>query len=246
MNLSLAARFLARAAREFVPGDWVFTGFHWPVLAAMAAWRLHGQEVHVIFEAGGAIDLPPSPVPTSTTDYPTYVEGSAWLGSADETLLALPRRYARVVLDATNVDLAGGVNSTAVGPYQRPKARLAGGGGAHDAVVGAREVVLLHGREELTRIVRVVDNVTARPGPGTRCRLITPWAVMRLGSEPSVEEWLDPSPPSGVREHLEGLGVGTDDDQVTHLQDHEIEVAEGVLHEAAERGYAVARAALRR
>ena len=44
--------FLVRAAREFRRGGWVFTGFHWPVLAGHLAWRLPGEEFAQVFEAG--------------------------------------------------------------------------------------------------------------------------------------------------------------------------------------------------
>ena len=64
------------------------------------------------------------------------------------------RRADRVVLDAANVDLRGRVNATAIGPYARPRVRLAGGGGAADAARHARELVLLHGGTDPERLVR--------------------------------------------------------------------------------------------
>jgi len=50
----LAVDFLVRAAREFRRGGWVFTGFHWPVLAGQLAYALDGQPFSQVFEAGAS------------------------------------------------------------------------------------------------------------------------------------------------------------------------------------------------
>ena len=48
----MSVDFLARASREYTRGGWVFTGFHWPVLAGETAARLAPDEFAQIFEAG--------------------------------------------------------------------------------------------------------------------------------------------------------------------------------------------------
>lgn len=235
-------RFLARAARVFGDDDWIFTGFHWPVLAMATARRLRGSSFRVIFEAGGILAAPDRLLPTSTTDYAAYDGSCSWLGSTADALLAFPRRYDRVVLDAGNVDVRGAVNSTAVGPFERPTVRLAGGGGAADAAAGARDLVLLHGRTDADRLVRRVEHVTAVGD--APCRLIAPWGVYRLGDLPAVEEWLGEPPVRRVRERLEDVGVDLSGAGCTDLDAEELDAAQQVLIEAADRGYAVARAAM--
>jgi glutaconate CoA-transferase subunit B len=232
-------RFLARASREFQPDEWVFTGFHWPVLGMAVARRLRGGSFRSVFEAGAALADDSRVLPTSTTDYAAYGGSCSWTGSMADALLAMPRRYDRVVLDASNVDVRGAVNSTALGPSDRPTVRLAGGGGAADAAAAAREVVLLHGRVRPDRLVARVDRVTAISG--ARSRLVAPWGVLRLGSDPAVEEWLEEQPDVGIVEHLSGLGVRTTGAPVVTLVPEEITAAREVMAEAAERGYAVAR-----
>ncbi|MFL6125953.1 MAG: hypothetical protein ACJ73U_40775, partial [Actinophytocola sp.] len=116
--------FLAGAAREF--HGWVFTGFHWPVLAGEVATRL-GRPCRQLFEAGFATDGPAAELPTSTTDFAAFTP--VWRGSTGDVLGSLVRRVDLVVLDAANVDLAGRVNSTAIGDYRSPRVRLPGGGG---------------------------------------------------------------------------------------------------------------------
>jgi glutaconate CoA-transferase, subunit B len=235
------ARFLARASQLFGDGDWVFTGFHWPVLAMATARRLRGAAFAAVFEAGAALVGDSRRLPTSTTDYAAYDGTASWFGSSADALLAMARRYDRVVLDAGNVDVRGAVNATALGPAARPTVRLAGGGGAADAAAGARELVLLHGRTDAARLVAHVDHVTARTD--APCRLVAPWGTLRLGTTPAVEEWLGEEPPDDVRRQLDALGVAISSPPVRTVADDEVAAARDVLAEAAQVGYAVARAA---
>lgn len=235
-------RFLARASRVFGEDEWVFTGFHWPVLAMAAARRLRGPSFRAVFEAGTALARDVRILPTSTTDYAAYASSSCWSGSMADALLAMPRRYDRVVLDASNVDVRGAVNATALGPIHRPTIRLAGGGGGADAAAGARELVLLHGRRDAARFVDQVDHVTAVADAPTS--LIAPWGLVRLGPTPAVLEWLEEEPPAAVLDRLQALGVETSEAATTTLQDEELDAAGAVVMEAAGRGYAVARTIL--
>ncbi|KOX07746.1 co-chaperone HscB [Micromonospora profundi] len=232
--------FLARAAREFRRGGWVFTGFHWPVLAGQCAYALDGEPFTQVFEAGASVHSAGADVPTSTTDYPAYANGFGWLGSTADVLLAMGHRFDRVVLDASNVDLRGRINSSYVGPRQRPTVRLPGGGGAADIAAAARELVLLHGGQDVRRIVRTVEHVTAAPAPDALVRLHTRWGVVRLGADPRLEEITADA--AAFRAHLAGLGVPTDGAVTrTPVTADERAAATDVLRRAAERGYWVAK-----
>ena len=116
------AWFLVRAAREF--HGWVFTGFHWPVLAGEVAARLDAgtPTFRQLFEAGFATEGPADSLPTSTTDYAAFGSAVVWQGSTGDVLGSLVPRAGLVVLDAANVDLRGRLNSTAIGDYRRPRA----------------------------------------------------------------------------------------------------------------------------
>ncbi|MEN3270165.1 hypothetical protein [Pseudonocardia sp.] len=107
--------FLVLAAREFRRGGWVFTGFHWPVLAGQLAYSLPGSEFTQVFEAGASTHEAGRLVPTSTTDYPAYGNALGYVGDSAGVLLAMARRFDRVILDAGNIDVRGRVNSSYIG-----------------------------------------------------------------------------------------------------------------------------------
>lgn len=237
--------FLVRAAREFRRGGWVFTGFHWPVLAGQLAHVLEGEPFTQVFEAGAATHEAGRLVPTSTTDYPAYGNALGFVGGTADVLLAMARRFDRVVLDASNIDIEGRVNSSYIGSRERPKVRLPGGGGAGDVAARARELVWLSGGAELRRIQARVEHVTAAPAPGARVRLHTRWGVAVLGEHPEIEELADVPGADAFVEHLRSLGaVCTRPASRPPTTEAERQAAREVLRAASERGYQVARRAL--
>lgn len=244
MTFGDTVSFLARAAREYADGHTVFTGFHWPVLAAEVARRIRPYDFVHYFEAGAACDGPCRLVPTSTTDYPAYEDATCYLGTMADVLLGLARRFDRVVLDAGNVDVLGRVNSTAVGAISAPKVRLPGGGGAADVACAARDLVLLHGGADLSRIQRRVEHVTAAPGSSTRVRLVTRWGVVALGTQAQLLELADVAGHEKFVEHLRALGVDVCDPELSQPDGSELAAARDVLAQAAARGYVAARRAL--
>jgi glutaconate CoA-transferase, subunit B len=242
---SPALDFLVRAAREFRRGGWVFTGFHWPVLAGELAHRLPGAEFAQAFEAGATTHGPGRLVPTSTTDYPAYGNALGCVADTASVLLAMARRFDRVVLDASNIDVLGRVNSSFIGERLRPAVRLPGGGGAPDVAAAARELVWLHGGADLRRIQAKVEHVTAAPGPHTLVRLHTRWGIARLGAEPALEEIADVEGAEAFVAHLDALGARTADAAArAPVEAGERAAAADVLRAAADRGYAVARRAI--
>lgn len=235
MNQEVVA-FLALAAREF--RGWVFTGFHWPVLAGQVAARL-GGDFRQLFEAGFATEGPAAELPTSTTDFVAFGDTVVWRGSTNAVLGTLVRRADLVVLDAANVDLAGRVNSTAIGDYRQPRVRMPGGGGAPDAAAAARDLLLLYGGADPGRIVDRVEHVTAAPGGPVRLR--TRWGTVRLGASPRLLT----KNGDVLADRLRDLGVDTTDArQEEPPSERELSVAAEVLTEAAKRGYVVAREAV--
>ncbi|WIX77307.1 hypothetical protein QRX50_38845 [Amycolatopsis carbonis] len=237
--------FLVRAAREFRRGGWVFTGFHWPVLAGQLAHALAGEPFVQVFEAGAGCWEAGTAVPTSTTDYPAYANALGWRATTSDVLLGMARRFDRVVLDASNIDVLGRVNSSFLGPREKPSVRLPGGGGAPDVAAAARELVWLHGGSDLRRIQDRVEHVTAAPGSHSLVRMHTRWGSVRLGAQPRLEELAEAAPGTDdFVAHLRGLGVDVSSPESrTEVSSEDRRAAAQVLAEAAGRGYAVARRA---
>jgi glutaconate CoA-transferase subunit B len=241
-----AAEFLIRAAREFRRGGWVFTGFHWPVLAGQLAHALDGRPFIQVFEAGAGTIGAAEQLPTSTTDYHAYGAAIAYTAAMPDVLLAAARRFDRTILDASNIDIRGRVNSSFLGTRQQPTVRLPGGGGAPDVAARARELVWLHGGTDLRRIQARVEHVTAAPGAAARVRMHTRWGVVRLGDRPALEELADHVPgASACVDHIGALGVdiGAPVPRPAATTD-EIAAARAVFEQAAARGYAVGARAL--
>ncbi|MFY1650216.1 co-chaperone HscB [Solwaraspora sp. WMMB762] len=236
--------FLVRAAGEFRRGGYVFTGFHWPVLAARLAHHLPGEPFAEVYEAGAVCDGPATTVATSTTDYHAYADAVGWRGTSADVLLCLVARCDRVVLDAANVDLAGRINASMIGVGRPPKVRLAGGGGAADAAAAARELVLLHGGADPARLADRVQHVTAAPGPATSVRLHTRWGTLHLGTRPRLVELVDTAGTAEFLHRLTELGVPVDGARpAAPVAPAARRAARRTLTEAARRGYRVARQA---
>jgi glutaconate CoA-transferase subunit B len=239
--------FLVRAAREFGPGEWVFTGFHWPVLAGQLAAELRPADGPVLcYEGGAATWGVAAQVPTSTTDYPAYADVIGYRTGTPDMLLAMARRFDRVVLDAGNVDLRGRVNSSFLGERDRPSVRLPGGGGAPDIAAAARELVWLHGGSDPSRLQAAVEHVTAAPGPQASVRLHTRWGELRLGASPALRTIADGPDVERFLARLTELEVPADAAvPAAPVTADERASARGLLARAAERGYQVARQALK-
>ncbi len=161
--LAEEALMAAAAALEIRDGDVCFVGIGVPSLAAMAARRCHAPNSVLIYESG-AIDTNPS-VPPLSTGSPVVVEDTAMIGSCLDVFALLQAGWFDLgLLSAAQVDRYGNLNSTVIGPYERPKLRMVGSGGAHDIACLVRDFVIVMPHDP-RRFVERVDFVTS---PGIR------------------------------------------------------------------------------
>ncbi|MGH6942829.1 MAG: CoA-transferase subunit beta [Geminicoccaceae bacterium] len=153
----------ALAAREIKDGEICFVGIGIPSLAAMAAKRHHARNAVLIYESG-AIDCSP-PIPPLSTGSPAVVADTAMIGSCLDVFAMLQQgRVSRGLLSGAQVDRFGNLNSTVLGPYDAPRVRLVGSGGAHDIATLAADVLIMM-PHDARRFVERVDFVTS---PGLR------------------------------------------------------------------------------
>jgi glutaconate CoA-transferase subunit B len=158
-------QLLYTTARAFGPGEVVFTGFHWPVVAARVARRLHAPDLTSVFEAGIVYRGLADRLSTSTTEQSVFDGHVDMYANTLDTLQTFLKsgRLDGAVVDAANVDRFGNVNSTVIGPYEEPRVRLPGPGGAADILSYASNVTLVIGSADPNRYQDRVSYVTS-PG----------------------------------------------------------------------------------
>ncbi|HEV8510004.1 MAG TPA: CoA-transferase [Gemmatimonadales bacterium] len=165
----------AVAARELADGEVVFVGIGLPNLACNLARRSHAPHLVMIYESG-AVGATPSRLPVSIGD-PALVTGSLMVcGMADVFQLFLQNGKIEVgFLGGAQVDRYGNINTTVIGPYERPKVRLPGSGGAAEIAIHAQRILIVSKLSPRAFPERV-DFVTS---PGQRVkRVITDKGVL--------------------------------------------------------------------
>ncbi len=131
------------AARLLWNGCVCFVGIGLPSAAANLARLLHAPDIVLIYESG-TIGTKPDALPLSIGDEELAVTATA--------VVSLPEIFAywlqagRVdvgFLGAAQIDRYGNLNSTVIGPYEQPRTRLPGAGGAPEIATNAREVFVV-------------------------------------------------------------------------------------------------------
>jgi glutaconate CoA-transferase subunit B len=159
------------AARVLEDGKSVFVGTGLPIIASMLAQKLHAPNLLIMFEAGGVGPQIPT-IPVSVGDSRTFYRG-VMAASMDYVMCCAQLGHLDYgFLGAAQIDPYGNLNTTVIGPHDRPKVRLPGSGGAND--LGSlcwRNIVLM--RQDTRKFVERLDFLTTPgylTGPGARER----------------------------------------------------------------------------
>jgi glutaconate CoA-transferase subunit B len=161
------------AARRLRGVQSVFIGVGRPSTAALLAKAVHNPGLVLVYESG-TIGAKPRRVPLSI--------GDGELAETADLIVSVPEmfnhwigtgRIAVAFLGAAQVDRFANLNSTVIGDYEHPSARLPGAGGAPEIATGCREVVVMapHSRRTLVERVDFRTTVGHGDGPGDRERL---------------------------------------------------------------------------
>jgi glutaconate CoA-transferase subunit B len=213
------------AARELTDGVVCFVGIGLPSLAANLARRLHATSCVLIYESGTIGARPTVPplsigdgelAETALTVVPLHEIFNYWLQAG---------RIDVGFLGAAQVDRFGNLNSTVIGPYEHPKVRLPGAGGAPEIAASARRVIVVV-RQSRRNFVERVDFVTSvgyLDGGDARRRLGLPGA----GPEVVITDLgvLSPDPESKELV-LTRLHPGVEVDQVREATGWDLRVAD--------------------
>jgi glutaconate CoA-transferase subunit B len=119
------------ASRELENGATAGVGTGAPCAAAMLAQKMNAPDLVIMFEAGGiAPELPEMPISVgdSRTIYKAVMAGS--MGDMMESCSRGLVDY--TFLGGAQIDMYGNLNSTVIGPQEKPKVRFPGSGGAND------------------------------------------------------------------------------------------------------------------
>jgi glutaconate CoA-transferase subunit B len=159
---SKSEMMIVAAARELAGQHVCFVGVGLPNIAVNLAQRTVAPDLELIYEAG-AFGARPARLPLSIGD-PTIVTGATAVVSMYE-LFSFYLQGGLVdvgFLGAAQIDRFGNINTTVIGPYDHPKARLPGSGGACEIAINAREVFVIM-RQSARSFVETID---FRTSPG--------------------------------------------------------------------------------
>lgn len=161
MEYTLVELMIVAASRLLEDRKSVLVGTGMPLAAAALAQKTHAPELVLVFEAGGlGPQLPRMPI--SVGEALTYYRGLE-AGGMDNVMGAAARGMIDYgFLGAAQVDPYGNVNTTVIGDYHHPKARLPGSGGANDIGSLCWQTIIV-GKHERRRFVRKLDFLTT-PG----------------------------------------------------------------------------------
>jgi glutaconate CoA-transferase subunit B len=168
------------AAREIKDGDVVFVGIGLPNLACNLARATHAPNMTLIYESG-AVGAIPDRVPPSIGD-PALVTGSLQVTSMADIFQSFLQNGKIQIgfLGGAQVDKFGRINTTVVGPYDAPKVRLPGSGGASEIAAHAQRVLIVTKLDKRAfpekvdfvtssgkRVAKIITNMgVLEPGPG--------------------------------------------------------------------------------
>ena len=161
------------ASRRLANGSVCFVGIGIPSQAANLARLTHAPESVLIYESG-TIGAKPEVLPLSI--------GDGELAEHADSVVSVPEIFnywlqaGRVdvgFLGAAQIDRYGNLNTTVVGPYENPKVRLPGAGGAPEIAASAKEVfiVLRQSRRAFVEKLAFVTSVGHAEGGGSREKL---------------------------------------------------------------------------
>lgn len=196
----------------------VFVGTGLPMIAAILAQKTHAPELLMAFEAGGINPKVPT-LPLGVGDSRTFYK-AVMAGSMCDAVEAAQAGYIDFgFLGGAQIDRFGNLNSTCIGPYEKPKVVFPGSGGANDIGSMCWRTIIT-ARHEKRRFSEKVDFITTPgylTGPGAReaaglpkgsgpYRVVTDLAVMGYEEKTKSMMLLSVHPGVTVAQVVENTG----------------------------------------
>lgn len=179
MNYTKKEMQVVMIAKSIHNSNVVIVGTGLPLVGASLAKRVFAPKCKLIVESG-LMDCSPIEVPRGVADcrfmahcavqWPSFrfigFEANEWLHNT-ERLISF--------IGGAQIDPYGNVNSTSIGPYEKPITRLAGSGGANGIATFSNTIIMI--QHEKRRFVNKVDYVTSPgwiDGPNGRVKKCIP------------------------------------------------------------------------
>jgi glutaconate CoA-transferase subunit B len=149
------------ASRLVEDGSMAFIGTGIPMLAASLAQRLHAPNLVPVFEFGG-VGAVLEKLPLAVGDMRTFNK-ALFAASICEVMETGQRGFIEYgFIGGAQIDAYGNLNTTVIGPQDKPKVRLPGSGGAND--IGSsiwRTIIIM--KQDKKKFVEKIDFITT-PG----------------------------------------------------------------------------------
>jgi glutaconate CoA-transferase, subunit B len=160
--ISLSARLMEDRSSAFI-------GTGVPMLAAALAKRLYAPDLVSVFEFGG-IGSTLKYLPRGVGESKTFYRALVAAGICDVMESAARGFVTYGFLGGAQIDMYGNLNSTVIGPHDKPKVRMPGSGGGNDVGSFCWKTIAVM-RHEKTRFIPELDFYTTPgylTGPGAR------------------------------------------------------------------------------
>ncbi|HET6445055.1 MAG TPA: CoA-transferase [candidate division Zixibacteria bacterium] len=143
MTYTPSELMIVSASRALKGNRVVFVGVGMPNIACNLARRSHSPDLELVYESG-IFGANPARLPLSIGD-PTLVSDSiSAVSMADLFMLYLQGGLVDVaLLGGAQIDKYGNLNTTVIGPYDKPKIRLPGSGGACEIAINAKKTLII-------------------------------------------------------------------------------------------------------
>jgi len=148
------------AARELTNADVCFVGIGLPSAACNLARLSHAPDITLIYESG-TIATKPNVLPLSI--------GDGELCETAMTTVSVPEmfrywlqggRIDKGFLSAAQLDKFANINTTVIGPYDKPKTKLPGAGGAPEIATSCGEILIVMAQSKRSFVAKL-DFVTS-------------------------------------------------------------------------------------
>src|SRR5215207_4715339 len=223
------------AARELEDGKTVAVGTGLPCAAAMLAQRTHAPNLVILFEAGGVAPQLPT-MPVSVGDSTTFHRAVLATSMADVMQFCQRGMVDYTFLSGAQIDPYGNLNSTAIGPHDKPKVRLPGSGGANDLASFCWRTLIVM-KHDAKKFVEKLDFLTTPgylTGPGAReaAGLPANTGPARVITDLCVLDFADDTKRMRVRSLHPGVTI----ERVREATGFRLEDGDGVTETAAPTG----------